>query len=33
MLIERTKMSKFHDNGTLMHHFNRVFVNKGLLAG
>ena len=28
MLIEMTQMSTFHDNDTLMHHFNRVFVKK-----
>ena len=28
MFIERTKMSTFHDNDTLMHNFSCFFVNK-----
>ena len=28
MLIERTQMSTFHDNDTLMHYVNCVFVKK-----
>ena len=28
MLIERTQPRKFHDNDTLMHNVNSVFVKK-----
>ena len=33
MLIERAQTSTFHDDDTLMHHVNCVFVEKRLLAG
>ena len=33
MPIERTQTTTFHDNDTLMHRVNNVFVKKRLLAG